>query len=160
MKICLGVLFCILVCCHSKDNPPIFNELIEGKVVGITDGDTFTLLDQGKKQLKVRLYGIDCPEKKQDFGSVAKTRLSELIFGKQVQIEFKSYDRWRRTVANVFCDGKNVNELLLAEGLAWHFTKYDDNPKWSVLEKNAREKKLGLWSYGNPVPPWKWRRSK
>ena len=64
MKICLGVLFCILVCCHSKDNPPIFNELIEGKVVGITDGDTFTLLDQGKKQLKVRLYGIDCPEKK------------------------------------------------------------------------------------------------
>ena len=160
MKIWSGVLFCLLVCCHLKDNTRILNEVIEGKVTGIADGDTFTLLGQGKKQLKVRLYGIDCPEKKQDFGSVARNRLSEIIFGKQVQIQFRSYDRWGRTVGNVFCDGKSVNEMLLVEGLAWHFIKYDNNPGWSELEKKAREKKLGLWSIPNPVPPWEWRRSK
>lgn len=160
MKICLGLLFWILVCCRLKDHAPNTKEIIEGQVVGITDGDTFTLLIQGKKQLKARLYGIDCPEKGQAFSTAARKRLSELIFGKQVQIAFKSYDRWGRTVGNVFCEGKSVNEILLAEGLAWHFIQYDDNPEWSVLEKNAREKKLGLWSLTNPIPPWKWRRSK
>lgn len=160
MKIWYGFLFCLFVCCHLKDSATTVSEVIEGKVVGITDGDTFTLLSPGKKRIKVRLYGIDCPEKGQDFASVAKERLSELIFGKPVQIAFKSYDRWGRTVGTVVCDGKNVNEILLAEGLAWHFTRYDDNAEWSVIERNAREKKLGLWSLVNPVPPWKWRRSK
>jgi micrococcal nuclease len=131
------------------------------QVIAIADGDTFTILTKDFQQVKIRLYGIDCPEKKQGFGNVAKQRLSELIFGKSVKLKITGLDRYKRSIAFVYDEsGTCINEELLKEGLAWHFLKYDNNPYWDDLEEQAREQKLGLWSMANPVAPWDWRKSK
>jgi micrococcal nuclease len=155
------VLFSVIpffyVGCQSGNTETIAGT-IEGKVVSITDGDTFILLTKDKSQKKIRLYGIDCPEKRQPFGSVAKDKLSELIFGKQVNVQVKGLDRWKRTVGTVFFDGENINERMLQEGMAWHFTRYDDKPSWSLMESEARTKRIGLWSDDNVTPPWEWRK--
>ena len=132
----------------------------EGRVVGIADGDTFTLLTGDKQQVKVRLYGIDCPERKQDFGQVAKQRLSELVFGQMVSVIKKDMDRYGRTVALVYKKDTCINEELLKEGLAWHYVKYDRNPAWELMEARARKQKAGLWVQPHPVPPWEWRKRK
>ena len=135
---------------------------LKGKVVRIADGDTFTLLTEENRQVKVRLYGIDCPEKAQDFGQVAKQFLSNQIFGKQVEVHEKNIDRYGRTIGIVFTDNPiNVNEALIKVGLAWYYSDYDKNhPAWNSLEKQAREKKIGLWSQPNPIAPWNFRRQK
>ncbi|RAV98921.1 thermonuclease family protein [Pseudochryseolinea flava] len=133
---------------------------IKGKVVKISDGDTFTVLTASNETVKVRLHGIDCPEKSQDFGQVAKQHLSNLIFNRQVKIIKKNVDRYGRVVGVVFADTINVNEHLLSSGLAWHFKKYDTNPVWAKLETNAKSKRLGLWSMSNSVPPWMFRKNK
>lgn len=135
---------------------------LKGKVVRIADGDTFTLLTEENRQVKVRLYGIDCPEKAQDFGQVAKQFLSNQIFGKQVEVHEKNIDRYGRTIGIVFTDNPiNVNEALIKVGLAWYYSDYDKNhPAWDSLEKQAREKKIGLWSQPNPIAPWNFRRQK
>jgi len=134
---------------------------IAGYVVGIADGDTFTLLTKSKQQVKIRLYGIDCPEKKQDFGQVAKQKLSALIFNTNVTAKKINIDRYGRTVAIVYDASKNcINEELLRTGLAWHYKKYDNNPAWEKLQNDARKNKSGLWSQPNPVAPWDYRMMK
>jgi len=141
--------------------PGIKNEeagLLKGYVVAIADGDTFTLLTNENRQFKIRLYGIDCPEKKQAFGKAAKQELSSLIFNKHVLIKQKDIDRYKRIVAIVF-DENNIciNETMLSTGFAWHFIRYDNNPYWQQLEDSARRQKTGLWADDNPLPPWQWR---
>ena len=133
---------------------------IQGKVVGIIDGDTFTLLTSENKQIKIRLHGIDCPEGRQDFGNQAKQYLSNLIFSKHLKIQDKGLDRYGRTIGIVFFDNMNINEAMLSNGMAWHFKKYDKNPKWDNLESEARILKKGLWAQENPTPPWEWRSNK
>lgn len=133
---------------------------LTGKVVGIADGDTFTMLTQDNKQIKIRLHGIDCPEKSQDFGQVAKKYLSELIFSKTVVVREMDIDRYGRTIGMVTISNLNVNEKLLEVGLAWHYRKYDNNKAWAEIEKRARENKRGLWMDVNPTPPWEYRNSK
>lgn len=130
---------------------------IKGKVIKITDGDTFVLLTGSKEQIKIRLHGIDAPEKKQDYGTVSKNYLSNLVFKKDIIIEYKNRDRYGRRIGIAFMEGVNVNEKMLSEGMAWHFKKYDTNSQWSVLESKAKEEKKGLWSQPNPVAPWEWR---
>jgi endonuclease YncB( thermonuclease family) len=130
-----------------------------GKVVSIADGDTFTMLVEQKK-IKVRLYGIDCPEKGQDYANVARDFTADLIAGKNVVLKVLNTDRYRRTIGMVFINGINVNEALLKNGLAWQFRKYDKYVEWTVLENNAKQKKLNIWSRPNPIPPWEWRRRK
>jgi endonuclease YncB( thermonuclease family) len=135
------------------------NHLPSGKVVAIADGDTFTLLSKENKQIKIRLYGIDTPEKKQPYGTVARQYLSELIFGQQVHYEVKDIDRYQRTIAIAFTLGKkNVNEEMLKAGYAWHYKQYDKNLEWSNLEVSARRNGLGLWADPNATPPWEWRK--
>lgn len=133
---------------------------ITGKVVGISDGDTFTFLTNDKKQIKVRLYGVDCPEKGQPFGNEAKLYLSNLIFGKEVSIVEIKKDKFGRTVALVTFNKKSINEQLIEGGMAWHFTKYDRNLYWASLEMKARKAKTGLWKDPHPVAPWEWRKIK
>jgi micrococcal nuclease len=132
---------------------------LKGKVVSIADGDTFTLL-VNNKQIKIRLHGIDCPEKSQDFGNVAKQFLSNSIFGKMISVKEMDIDRYGRTIGMVTIDNKNVNEELLKAGLAWHYKHYDKNPKWTKLEDDARREKKGLWIHPNPIPPWDYRKIK
>ena len=130
---------------------------IKGKVIKITDGDTFVLLTDSKEQIKIRLHGIDAPEKKQDYGTDSKNYLSNLVFKKDIIIEYKNRDRYGRRIGIAFMEDVNVNEKMLSEGMAWHFKKYDTNSQWSVLESKAKEEKKGLWSQPNPVAPWEWR---
>jgi micrococcal nuclease len=139
--------------------PCICYPQLKGKVVSIADGDTFTMLVK-KNQIRVRLHGIDCPEKTQDYGMVAKKYLSDLIFGKEVIVIKKGIDRYGRTIGMVTIDGASVNESLLREGLAWHYTYYDKNVRWAKLEANAKEAKKGLWIKRNAIPPWDFRKVK
>jgi endonuclease YncB( thermonuclease family) len=132
-----------------------------GKVVGVSDGDTLTVL-RDQTQVRIRLYGVDCPETGQDFGSRAKQFSSELAFGKVVTVVPRDRDRYGRLVADVVLpDGRVLNDELVKAGLAWWYRQYARNiGTLSQLEAEAREAKRGLWSQSNPVPPWEWRRTK
>ena len=144
------------VTCREKTSPAL-----SGKVVAIADGDTFTLLNNENQQERVRMYGIDCPERGQDYGNVAKEKLSEFIFRRAVRIEEKGKDRYKRTLAVVYDeDNRCVNEEMLKSGLAWHYTEYDTNPQWTRFENAARKARLGLWAQPDPTPPWEWRKAK
>ncbi|MFZ4428246.1 MAG: thermonuclease family protein [Saprospiraceae bacterium] len=131
--------------------------ILQGKVIGIMDGDTFDLL-RGTEKLRVRLEGIDCPEKGQPFGNNAKQALSSLCFGQQVRVEFKSKDRYGRALARAYLsDGRCINEEMLRIGMAWHFKRYSDDARWARMEDVARRSKVGLWADARPVAPWDWR---
>jgi micrococcal nuclease len=132
-----------------------------GKVVGVSDGDTLTVL-RDRTQIRIRLYGIDCPETGQDFGSRAKQFTSELAFGKVVKVVPRATDGYGRVVADVVLpDGQVLNDELVRAGLAWWYRQYArDIGTLSQLEAQAREAKRGLWSRPDPVPPWEWRRTK
>ncbi len=129
-----------------------------GKVIKITDGDTIVVLTEDKKQVKIRLEGIDCPESNQDFGNKAKQAVSDLCFGKQVRIEKSGEDRYGRTLGFVFVGDINVNKELIRQGVAWRFKQYNKDEELAKMEQHARLKKIGLWSHPNPVAPWEFRR--
>jgi micrococcal nuclease len=135
----------------------VLSQTITGKVVKIADGDTFTLL-VNNEQIRIRLHGIDAPEKAQPFSQVATDFLSEMVFGKMVSVRTMDVDRYGRTIGMVSVDGVNVNEALLRAGLVWHYKYYDKNQEWARMESEARSAKLGLWSQPNPIPPWEYRR--
>jgi endonuclease YncB( thermonuclease family) len=135
-------------------------ETLEGKVVKIADGDTLTLLTSSSQQVKVRLAGIDTPERKQPFGNRAKQALAKLALQKQAVVEVETKDRYGRTVGIVFVDGQNVNAELVKQGIAWVYRKYAKDKALYDLEAQAKEKKLGLWLEDNPIPPWEWRRGR
>lgn len=131
------------------------------KVISISDGDTFTGLNDENLQLKFRLYGIDAPEKKQAFGTKSKEFLSSLIFGKWVSVDVQSQDRYGRFLVYVYTpEGKDVSLLMLHEGMAWHFVKYDQNEVYAASEHNARKAKRGLWADQSPIAPWDFREQK
>jgi endonuclease YncB( thermonuclease family) len=129
------------------------------KVVSISDGDTFTALDSQNRQIKVRLHGIDAPEKAQPFGSVARKALGDLIEGKVVEVQQVDKDRYGRVVANVHVGGTYVNREQVAKGLAWRYVQYDKKGESTQVEQAAKTARKGLWADANPVPPWEWRKS-
>lgn len=132
---------------------------IRGLVVGVSDGDTITVLDDmDKGRFRIRLYGIDAPEKKQDFGQKAKQYLSSRLFRKSVVIRYKEIDRYGRIVGKVYLGHIEINLEMLQNGYAWHYKNYDNSEEYSQAEINARKKGIGLWSLKNPVPPWNFRK--
>ena len=135
-------------------------DTLEGNVVKIADGDTLTLLTSTNEQVKIRLAGIDTPEKKQPFGNKAKQALANLAFQKQALVEVETKDRYGRTVGVVFVDGLNVNAELVKQGMAWVYRKYTDDKRLYTLESEAKQAKRGLWLDENPIPPWEWRRGR
>jgi micrococcal nuclease len=133
---------------------------ITGKVIGIADGDTVTVLQNDRTQYKIRLYGIDCPESHQDFGTKAKQFVSDLIFKKDVTVIQKDMDR-KRVVGVIYLGAICINEEIIKAGFAWVYTQYCKDPMcrdWLILEKEAKESRIGLWSHPDPVPPWEFRR--
>lgn len=130
-----------------------------GEVVGIADGDTIMVL-KGKSTVKIRLYGIDCPEKGQAFGTKAKQFTAEMVFRKFVQIKPVDQDRYGRMVAYVEVEGKNLCEELVRNGLAWHYKKYSSDTNLAELELQAKKARVGLWSDPKSMAPWDYRRSK
>lgn len=129
------------------------------QVVGISDGDTITVLSADKTQTKIRLHGIDAPEAKQAYGTKAKESLSAKVFGKSVRIVSRDVDRYGRTVAEVFVGDRLINRELVTDGFAWHYVKYAPNDaELAAAEKAAREAKRGLWADIAPVAPWDFRK--
>lgn len=130
---------------------------IEGKVVAITDGDTLTVL-VGTEQVKVRLDGIDAPERRQAFGTQAREKLGELCFGKTVLVRASGKDRYGRTLGTVVVAGVNANLEMVNAGLAWHYKQYSKDAELSRAEADARKARKGLWEDAEPVPPWEFRK--
>jgi micrococcal nuclease len=126
------------------------------KVIGISDGDTITVLKE-QSQIKIRLHGIDTPERGQAFGNKAKQFTSDLTFGKTVTVKPMDTDRYGRTVAWVFVNGKNLNEEIVKAGMGWHYEKYSSDVNLADAELEARKAKVGLWRDPNSIPPWEFR---
>ena len=132
-----------------------------GKVVAITDGDTYKLLKPDSTVVRIRVANIDCPERKQPFSTRAKQFTADAIFGKQVKIIVLKTDRYGRLVANTIYDqDKVLSHELLKHGLAWHYLQYSKDSLLQSLEDTARLEKIGLWSDENAIAPWLWRRPK
>lgn len=137
---------------------------LTGKVIKIADGDTITILTDAHDKVKVRLYGIDTPERKQAFGRRASQFTAQFLKNDVVDVEIMDTDRYGRVVGIVKDKGKILNEELLKAGLAWVYTTYCRQPalcdRWKEYEYAARKAKKGLWADPSPVAPWEWRKSK
>jgi endonuclease YncB( thermonuclease family) len=131
-----------------------------GKVVGITDGDTLTLLTAEKRQIKVRLAEIDTPEKRQPYGQRARQALSDLAFGKQARVEVQAIDRYGRTVGKVYVGNVDVNREMVRQGAAWVYRQYNKDKSLLTVEAEAKAAKRGLWALpeAEQTPPWEWRK--
>lgn len=138
---------------------PALSEQIQGRVVGVHDGDTFTLLQNNNQQTKIRLAEIDSPESNQSYGNKAKQELSYLIFGKTVTVTIFDKDRYGRTVGRVFEGNIYVNAEMINRGAAWVYLKYAKDRGLFQLEALAKQNRLGLWNLpeNQRIPPWQWR---
>lgn len=132
-------------------------DTMTGKVVSVTDGDTIVVLVD-KLDVKVRLDGIDAPERRQAFGNAARERVAALTFGKVVTLHTKGTDRYGRTIATVIADERSINVAMVREGLAWHYREYSKDDELAEAEREARAAKRGLWADEMPVPPWEFRK--
>jgi endonuclease YncB( thermonuclease family) len=136
---------------------------LTGRVVGVSDGDTITVLDRQYRQYKVRLAGIDAPESGQDFGNTAKSSLARLVFGREVTIQWQKTDRYDRILGTVFVDRTNVNLEQVRTGLAWFYRHYEsdlsssERSRFNDAEREARAARRGLWQSTSPTPPWDFR---
>ena len=157
-----NALVCLLLALACTANA----ETITGRVVGVADGDTITVLDADKVQHKIRLAGIDAPEKKQAFGNRSKESLSALTFDKTVAVETSKRDRYGRQIGKVLVNGRDVNLVQIKRGIAWFYRQYqreqspNDRRLYEAAEDAARAGKRGLWRDADPVPPWEFRRNK
>ena len=132
---------------------------VEWRVVSVHDGDTITCLDEGNKQHRIRIDGIDAPERGQPFGNVARDRMTTLAKGKTATIHGHGNDRYGRLLATVEIEGDDLGLRLVAEGLAWHYVQFNNDPLLAAAEQKARVARRGLWADAKPVPPWEWRAS-
>lgn len=155
-------------------------DVLEGRVVGVADGDTLTVLDASQNQHKIRLMGIDAPEKGQPFGNRSKQHLSDLVFGAPVNVDWTKRDRYGRIIGRVWVAPKgacakvapgcpktlDAGLAMIAAGLAWHYKQYEkeqteeDRERYAFAEVEARAKKAGLWRGPTTVPPWEWRKTR
>jgi endonuclease YncB( thermonuclease family) len=142
------ILVCPLICS---------GQTFRVKVVGISDGDTFTAINRDKLRLKFRIAGIDAPERRQPFSNVAKKALSEMIHGKRVIVDVIANDGWGRHIAKVRTQSiDDVGARMVEMGYAWSYTEFDT--LYAPLEAVARKSKIGLWKEPDPTPPWEWRK--
>lgn len=151
----LAVFFAALLFCQAS-----LAAVIEGKVVAVADGDTITVLDKSKKTHRIRLAGIDAPEKAQPFGQRSKQHLSDLVYGKNVEVIFDERDHYGRIIGKVMLPSGDVNLAQVRAGKAWHYKRYSKDRAYAMAEDTAKREGRGLWADKNPTPPWDWRRSK
>ena len=141
-------------------------ETVTGRVVGVADGDTIMVLDADKVQHKIRLAGIDAPEKKQAFGNRSKESLSDMVFDKTVNVETEKRDRYGRQIGKVLVNEQDVNLVQVERGMAWFYRQYqreqspNDRKLYEAAEDAAKAGKHGLWRDVDPVPPWDFRHNK
>lgn len=162
-KFFIAILFALLttlnISCESRSkNKKAESQSVKpssGKVIGIVDGDTYDILLTGNKTVRIRMEGIDAPEKGMPYYRKAKNYLSDLCFGKNVRLEIHTTDDHDRKVAFSYLDdGTELSHEMIKAGLAWHFKKYNNDSDLSELEIKAKESKIGLWVDESPMPPW------
>jgi micrococcal nuclease len=127
------------------------------RVTQVFDGDTVAVWRDGA-EVKIRLEGVDCPEKSQPFGEEAKDFTTRTVLHKTVLVRVATTDVYGRLVARVEYRGADLSRALLREGLAWHFKRYNRERELADLQEAAREAAVGLWSQRRPQPPWEYRR--
>jgi endonuclease YncB( thermonuclease family) len=169
-----------LVFCFSVFLSSVSAENLRGKVVKVADGDTLTLVDINGFSHRVRLAGIDAPEKNQYYGQESTKNLEWLVYNKGVTIEYSRHDRYGRIIGKIMVNQKSDAFCFLIDcirkvdvgleqikvGMAWHYKLYEneqtveDRNFFSSAEIMARKSKIGLWKDKDPIPPWKWRRDK
>jgi len=138
-------------------------DALTGKVVGVADGDTITVLDDTNTQHKIRLSGIDAPEKKQPFGQRSKQSLSDMVFDKEVTVATTKRDKYKREVGKVLVGGIDANLEQVKRGMAWHYKAYEreqpaiDRKVYADAENESRAARRGLWADADPMPPWDYR---
>lgn len=156
----LILLLNLVFCTVSASN------LIQGQVVGVSDGDSITLLDSENRRHKIRLQGIDAPEKAQAFGQKSKESLSNLVFQKTVEVHWSKKDRYGRTVGLVMVGGVDACLEQVKLGMAWHYKAYQgeqtlaDQVLYDAAERIARHQRIGLWQDSSPIEPSVFRRQK
>ena len=140
--------------------PAAYSDQLTGKVVGISDGDTITILTEQNQNIKIRLAEIDAPEKNQPWGQNSKQALSDLIFSLNVAVDATGVDRYGRTLGTVFLKKVNINKHMVEHGNAWAYEKYVRDQNYFALQKSAQTSKAGLWSLSEDqtVAPWEWRK--
>jgi len=150
--------------CHSKSGKGAGDDsdgFVVGKVIRIVDGDTYHLLVDSNRTLKVRMEGIDAPERGMPFYRVSKDYLGQLCFNKPVKLKITGEDRNGRTLGFTYLDdGRELGHEMIKAGMAWHFRRYNDDDELADLETEARKAKRGLWAENNPTPPWEYRKFK
>jgi len=139
---------------------------LAGRVVKVADGDTITILDSSNTQHKIRLSGIDAPERKQAFGDRSKQALADVVAGRDVVIDWNKRDRYKRIVGKVLVSGQDINLQQVRNGMAWHYITYQDEQDpvdrslYAQAEYAAQGERLGLWADKYPQAPWQFRRAK
>lgn len=145
----------------SQNSQPL---IYEHAIQRIVDGDTLILSPKKGQSFRVRLYGIDCPEKRQEGGTAATEAAKNLASGQNVSMKSCYEDRYGRVVGIItFPDGTIMQEALLLQGHAWvdpHYCKAQIYDRWIILEKIAREARRGLWHDPEAIPPWEWRKGR
>ena len=149
---------CIFIATPYAAAKNLYNN-IPGIVTKVYDGDTLTL-QNNNGIYKIRLSGIDAPERRQDYGNVSRNHLYNMVRNKFVYAEVHDKDRYGRYVAKIIVDNTDVNAQMLKAGLAWHYKQYDKNPEYARLEQEAKQNRRGLWMEKNPIPPWIYRKTK
>ena len=135
------------------------------KVVKVTDGDTIHVLDQSKERHKIRLGGIDAPEKKQAFGRRSTKNLAEYVAGKYIEVEYSKRDRYKRIIGKLLLNNQDINLQQVKDGYAWHYKKYQkdqselDRDLYGAAEIEARNNRIGIWTE-KAIPPWEFRRKR
>lgn len=150
-----GIIFSLILLATT----PTPAATLSGKVVAVADGDTITILTPNKEQVKIRLNEIDAPEKDQPYGQDSKKALSDLVFGKDVSVEWDKTDKYKRTLGRVFVGDTDVNMQQVKDGSAWAYTQYLTDDRIKQAEIEARNAKAGLWALqaDQIMPPWEWR---
>ena len=139
---------------------------LTGRIISIADGDTVTLLDANLQQHKIRLSGIDAPERRQPFGNRSRLHLGALVFGKRVTADCPKTDRYKRAVCRIEVDGIDANLAQLEAGMAWHYKAYareqraPDRRRYAQAEDRARDARQGLWADRAPMAPWDFRKAR
>ena len=151
----LGLLLflCFVSGCHATNE-------INGRVVGVSDGDTITVLTPDKRQIKVRLSGIDCPESGQPWGRRAKEAASNAVYGESVSVQISGTDRYGRSIGKVFVNDVDLNRHLVKNGHCWVYRRYAKDQMLFDYEEWARDNSIGLWGLpeASKIPPWEWRK--
>jgi endonuclease YncB( thermonuclease family) len=159
----LSRLLALLVIAAASHATGARAETLVGEVVGVADGDTVTVLDVDHRQHKVRLAGIDAPERKQPFGHRSTQALAQMVFRHQVTVEWHKKDRYQRIVGLVRVGGSDVGLEQVRAGLAWHYLAYAkeqsaaDRERYSQAEAEAKSSNRGLWGDRSFEPPWEYR---